>query len=236
MGNPYWPLFDLRIRTPRVEIRLPSDDVLIELARLALKGVHDSALMPFIHPWTDDPSLLLERGMMQWGWRHRAEWSPNDWSFNGAVFVNGEVVGVQSLMATDFASLRSVKTGSWLGIGHQGKGIGKEMRSAILHFALETLAALEARSGGFVDNPSSLGVSRALGYEEVGRRSILRRDIPAEMIELHLDRAKWREFAHDAAEVVGFNDDEIETKSSAQPMAPLTRFINSPQRANLLME
>ena len=41
--------------------------------------------------------------MMQWGWRHRAEWSPLlDWSFNGAVFVNGELVGVQSLMAKDF--------------------------------------------------------------------------------------------------------------------------------------
>ena len=204
MGNPYWPLFDLLIRTPRVEIRLPNDDVLVELTRLALKGVHDPNVMPFLHPWTDEPSPQLERGMLQWGWRHRAEWSSNNWSFNGAVFVNGEVVGVQSLMATDFATLRSVKTGSWLGVAYQGKGIGKEMRSAILHFAFETLEALEARSGGFIDNASSLGVSRAFGYEDDGRRSVLRRGIPTEMLELRLDCSKWREIAHSSTEVSGF--------------------------------
>ena len=171
MGNPYWPLFDLRIRTPRVEIRLPNDDVLVELTRLALKGVHDPNVMPFLHPWTDEPSPQLERGMLQWGWRHRAEWSSNNWSFNGA---------------------------------YQGKGIGKEMRSAILHFAFETLEALEARSGGFIDNASSLGVSRAFGYEDDGRRSVLRRGIPTEMLELRLDCSKWREIAHSSTEVSGF--------------------------------
>ena len=204
MGNPHWPLFDLRIRTQRVEIRLPRDDVLEELGRLALKGIHDSTLMPFLHPWTDEPSPQLERGVMQWGWRHRAEWSPLDWSFNGAVFVNGEVVGVQSLMAKDFASLRSVKTGSWLGIEHQGMGIGKEMRSAILHFAFESLGALEANSGGFVDNPASLAVSRSLGYEESGRRPVTRRGIPAELIDLHLDRSTWRRIARTKVDVSGF--------------------------------
>src|ERR1700692_2106784 len=102
MSHPYWPLFELRIKTPRVEIRLPDDDVLAELARLALLGVHDPALMPFLNPWTDAPSPELERGMMQWGWRHRATWTQRDWSFEGAVFVDGEVVGVQSLMAVNF--------------------------------------------------------------------------------------------------------------------------------------
>ena len=206
MGNPYWPLFDLRIRTERVEIRLPNDEVLAELAQLAAKGIHDAALMPFLHPWTDEPSPQLERGVMQWGWRHRAGWSPNDWSFNGAVFVSGEVVGVQSLMAKEFASNRSVKTGSWLGLAHQGAGIGKEMRTAILEFAFETLDALVARSGGFTDNPSSLGVSRALGYEEEGRRFVPRRGIPGELIDLRLDRSNWRQRAHAEVEILGFED------------------------------
>lgn len=206
MGNPYWPLFDLRIKSQRVEIRLPDDDVLTELARLALRGVHDPALMPFLHPWTDAPSPEIERGMMQWGWRHRATWSPSDWSFGGAVFVDGDVVGVQSLMAADFAALRSVKTGSWLGVAHQGTGIGKEMRTAMLHFAFEALGALEAHSGGFIDNESSLGVSRALGYEEKGRRTVSRRGIPTEMIELRLDRSRWRETPHPDVEIHGLEE------------------------------
>jgi RimJ/RimL family protein N-acetyltransferase len=162
--------------------------------------------MPFLHPWTDAPAREVERRMMQWGWRHRATWSPSDWSFGGAVFVDGEVVGVQSLMAVDFAALRSVKTGSWLGLAHQGKGIGKEMRSAILQFAFESLGAVEALSGGFPDNESSLGVSRALGYEENGRRTVSRRGVPTEMIDLRLDRSKWRETAHDNVDVQGFEE------------------------------
>ena len=202
MENPFWPLFDLRIRTRHVEIRLPSDDDLTGLARLALKGVHDPTFMPFLHPWTDEQSPELERGLLQWGWRHRATWSPNDWSFNGAVLVDGELVGVQSLMAKDFATLRSVKTGSWLGTAHQGQGIGKEMRSAILQFAFEGLDALEAHSGGFVDNESSLAVSRALGYEENGRRTVLRRGVPTELLDVRLDRSKWRQTAHPEVEIV----------------------------------
>ena len=162
--------------------------------------------MPFLNPWTDAPSPELERGMMQWGWRHRATWTQRDWSFEGAVFVDGEVVGVQSLMAVNFAVLRIVKTGSWLGLAHQGKGIGTEMRSAILHFAFEALGAVEAHSGGFIDNESSLAVSRALGYEENGRRTVSRRGIPTEMIELRLDRSRWREKTHLEVEIQGFEE------------------------------
>jgi hypothetical protein len=29
MANSYWPLFDLRVRTPRLEFRLPRDDDLV---------------------------------------------------------------------------------------------------------------------------------------------------------------------------------------------------------------
>lgn len=204
MESRYWPLFDLRIMTQRIEIRLPNDEELAELAHLASKGIHDPATMPFLHPWTDEPSPALERGLMQWGWRHRAEWSPNHWTFNGAVFVGDEVVGVQSLMADQFAVERTVKTGSWLGRAHQGQGIGREMRSAILSFAFETLGAREALSGGFVDNEVSLRVSRALGYEESGRRTIDRRGQPAEMMEFRLDVAKWRQSARTVTQVAGF--------------------------------
>jgi RimJ/RimL family protein N-acetyltransferase len=205
MENPFWPLFDLRIRTPRVEIRLPTDTDLVALARLAQRGVHEANVMPFLKPWTDAPSPELERGLLQWGWRHRAQWDTNKWTFSGAVFVQGEVVGVQDLMATDFATLRSVKTGSWLGIEHHGQGIGKEMRSAMLYFAFTGLGALEALSGGWSDNDSSLGVSRALGYQENGRHLGLRRGEPAEMVDLRLTRARWDALDHPTVEIEGLD-------------------------------
>ena len=34
MGHPFWPLFDLRVRTPTLELRLPTDDDLVAIARL----------------------------------------------------------------------------------------------------------------------------------------------------------------------------------------------------------
>jgi RimJ/RimL family protein N-acetyltransferase len=206
MENTFWPLFDLRIRTPRVEIRLPTDKDLVALAHLAQRGVHNANSMPFLKAWTDAPSPEMERGLLQWGWRHRAQWDANRWTFTGAVFVNGEVVGVQDLMATDFAALRSVKTGSWLGLENHGKGIGKEMRSAILHFAFTGLSAIEALSGGWWDNDSSLGVSRALGYQENGRHLGLQRGMPAELVDLRLTRAQWEALEHPSVEIEGLDN------------------------------
>jgi RimJ/RimL family protein N-acetyltransferase len=206
MENVYWPLFDLRIRTSRLEIRLANDDDLVELADLAARGVHDPATMPFLFPWTDEPSPRLERGLLQWGWRHRAGWNPNSWTFNGAVIEGSHVVGVQSLMATDFATSRVVKSASWLGLEHQGQGIGREMRTAILALAFEELGAREAHSGGFSDNVSSLKVSRALGYEESGRRTVLRRAAPSEVLELTLTRSAWDAAPHVDVEVTGLDE------------------------------
>jgi RimJ/RimL family protein N-acetyltransferase len=206
MENPFWPLFDLRIKTPRVEIRLATDDDLVALARLAIKGVHDPASMPFVLAWTDAPSPELERGLLQWGWRHRASWKANNWSFSGAVVVDNEVVGVQSLMAIDFASVRSVSTSSWLGIDYHRQGIGKEMRSAILHLAFNKLDAVEAHSGGWPDNDSSLGVSKSLGYRDNGRRLALQRGVPAEMLDLRLTRAEWSASDHPDTEVEGLEN------------------------------
>ena len=206
MENEYWPLFELRLRTPRLEIRLPNDETLVALARLAVQGVHDPSTMPFLYPWTDEPSPQLERGMLQWGWRHRAEWTPNNWTFTGAVFLNGDVVGVQSLSATDFAVRREVKSGSWLGRAYQGQGVGKEMRAAILTLAFEGLGAEVAHSGGFADNETSLNVSRALGYRDNGRRTAERRGVASELIELRLDRADWLPRAHLDVQIVGLRE------------------------------
>ena len=50
-----WPLFGLVLRTPRLELRLPSLERLAELGELAAEGVHDPAVMPFFVAWTDRP-------------------------------------------------------------------------------------------------------------------------------------------------------------------------------------
>jgi RimJ/RimL family protein N-acetyltransferase len=160
------------------------------LARIG-EGIHDPATMPFTVPWTDAPSPRLEHQALQHWWGLRATWTPQRWNLVGAVFVDGEAVGVQNLMAEDFAVVGVVKSGSWLGRRFQGQGIGTEMRAAVLHLAFEGLGAKEALSGAWEDNEASLAVSRSLGYAENGRETGRRRSSPATMVNLRLERARW---------------------------------------------
>jgi len=46
------PLYDLRLETPRLELRIGSHDELIELGRLADRGIHPADEMPFSVAWS----------------------------------------------------------------------------------------------------------------------------------------------------------------------------------------
>ena len=190
MAHPYWPLFDLVIRTPRLELRLPTQDELVELARLAGEGIHDPGWMPLMG-WTDQPSPQLERGVLHWHWGRWADWRAEGWNYNPIAFVDGEVAGTQGMFANQFAKLGVVETGSWLGRRFQGKGLGKEMRAAILHLAFAGLGAREAISGYWHDNEPSRRVSDSLGYEPNGEQWLLRRDVADRQVNVRLRREEW---------------------------------------------
>lgn len=187
----WWPLLQLRLRTPRLELRPPSDNDLDALASLAASGVHDPAVQPFAVPWTDRPPAERARSVLQYHWSQRAAWKPENWTLDFAVVRDGTVVGAQGMSARDFAILREVTTGSWLGREHHGLGIGTEMRAAVLHLAFAGLGAHYATSGAFADNLASLGVSRKLGYAADGVERQVSRGLPAKTLRLRLDRQTW---------------------------------------------
>jgi RimJ/RimL family protein N-acetyltransferase len=201
----HWPLFDLRIRTPRLELRLPTEALLDDLIDAALDGVHEPSAMPFEVPWTDAPRDELPFNTLQFHWSQLAGFGRDDWHLAFVVLVDGAVVGVQGIGATRFPVLRQVGTGSWIGLRHQGQGIGTEMRTAILQFAFDSLGATYAISGAWTDNAASLAVSRKLGYRENGRTRKVRRDAVAEQIELRLSRDEWEPHRRDDIEVEGFD-------------------------------
>jgi RimJ/RimL family protein N-acetyltransferase len=203
VGDEHWPLFRLRIVTPQLELRYPNDADAYTLVDLATAGIHDTATMPFQLPWTDEPSPRRERGSLQFYWRTRAEWTPQRWQCVFAVVLGGQIVGVQDLGAENFAVLREVVTGSWLGRAHQGQGIGKEMRAAVLHFAFAGLGAEYALSTAFHDNIASRRVSEALGYEVVGRQRKLRRDVPDWSIDYRMTRESWERRRRDDFTIEG---------------------------------
>jgi RimJ/RimL family protein N-acetyltransferase len=209
MPHPYWPLYDVVVRTPRLELRLPDEDELVALAKVAGDGVHDPSWMP-LAGWTDQPSPQLERGVLSWHWGKRAQWTPMNWDYNPVVLVDGVVVGTQSLIAVEFGKLRVVETGSWLGLPFQGQGIGKEMRAAILHLAFDGLGAQRALSGYWHDNDASRRVSESLGYEPNGDQWLLRRNERTLEVHVKLERDVWQAGRRDDITVEGLTAEALE--------------------------
>jgi RimJ/RimL family protein N-acetyltransferase len=193
----------LRLRTPELELRWPSLGDLDALADLAALGVHDPDVQPFASAWTDAPAADRARGTMQYHWSRWASWKPSDWTMELAVIRDGTVVGTQGIGARDFAVVREVRTGSWLGRHYHGQGIGTQMRAAVLHLAFEGLGAQHATSGAFEDNAASLGVSRKLGYRENGIEWHVVRGHPATVRRLRLARADWHAARSVPVEIYG---------------------------------
>jgi RimJ/RimL family protein N-acetyltransferase len=183
------PLSELRLRTPRLELRLPDEDELDQLYEVAAAGIHPAEEMPFGVAWTDD----LNREMFIGYHRHlRESWRPEAWKIDLGVWAGGELVGVQGIGADDFAAKRLIATGSWLGAAHQGRGIGTEMRGAVLELAFTHLGAEAVTSGAFDANLASRRVSEKLGYRVVGRETLSPRGTPQPHVLLRLERADWR--------------------------------------------
>lgn len=206
MKPQHWPLYGLRIRTPRLELRLPELELLDELASVAADGVHAPDTMPFTVPWTDGPPAARGRAVFQHVLASVANWSVQDWALSLAVLHEGRVVGRQDVMAKDFAVTDEVSTGSWLGLAHQGRGIGTEMRAAALHLAFAGLGAGSAVSTAMTDNPRSLGVSRRLGYLPDGLEAAALRGAPVTLQRLRLGRARWEEYRTVEVTVEGLDD------------------------------
>jgi RimJ/RimL family protein N-acetyltransferase/predicted GNAT family acetyltransferase len=186
------PLACLRLRTPRLELRLATRAELRELAAVARAGIHDPDAMPFVVPWTDradEPAFVEE--FVEFHDARLRDWRPDSWHIELVVFHDGRPIGVQALIGKEFARDRTVVTGSWLGRPWQGRGFGTEMRTAVLALAFSGLGAEVARSGALLNNEQSLGVSRKLGYTEVGMSSVAPRGVPVAHHDLELHRAEF---------------------------------------------
>jgi RimJ/RimL family protein N-acetyltransferase len=191
MADHLWPLYHLRLRTERLELRLPNEAEIGALCEVAKAGIHSPGEMPFGVAWSTKPSPRFEREYIQWHWKQRADWTPAAWSLELAVFLDGRPIGSQTLAAREFATFRTVNTGSWLGRPEQGRGLGKEMRGAVLALAFDGLDAAAATTEAFLDNPASAGVSRSLGYRPNGTGSIAPEGVARETERFRMSRADW---------------------------------------------
>ena len=201
---PAWPLFGLVVSTPRLSLRYASDDDLQELARFRRGRVIGDGAEPF----DGESTFYMSSPTAEWRaltgeWGARARTSPEWWHLSFAVVVSGEIVGQQNITGADFGRLRSVNSFSFLAKTHQGQGLGREMRSAVLHLAFAGLGALRAESDAFADNHASQAVSRALGYQPNGTMIGPRPSGPATMVRQLLTRQSWERIRRSDIEIEG---------------------------------
>ncbi len=200
------PLFGLRLRTARLELRLPTPENLVALAHVAEAGVHPPEQMPFRVAWTDGagkPGFL--ETVLDYHLGSQRDWTPERWSLDLSVWVDGEPIGFQGMRAEGFAQARRVETGSWLGRRFQGQGYGTEMRVAVLDLAFLGLGALVAESGYAEDNLQSKGVSVKLGYEPAGEGWESPRGKPVRHLKLAVTAERWSEIAREPTRIDGLD-------------------------------
>ena len=164
-----WPTYGLRIRTTRLCLRLPDLEELAALADLAGRGVHGPGERPFLTPWTEGTATDRAIFVLREHWSALHNWRATDWQLGLGVFRdNDEPLGMMTMRGRDFRILREVSTSSWLGLEHQGQGIGTEARTGLLALAFDHLDASNAVAEVFPDNYASQAVSRKLGYQPDG--------------------------------------------------------------------
>jgi RimJ/RimL family protein N-acetyltransferase len=186
------PLNELRLMTPRLELRLGTRNELVGLGCLAQEGIHPPEEMPFAVAWTDrsgDEGFV--ESFVEFHEAALRDWRPEKWTLNLLVFTGGRPVGSQTIAAANFASTRTVATGSWLGKQFQRQGLGTEMRIAVLELAFRELGAVAATSGAIVGNQASKRVSDKLGYTIAGTSTVSPRGEPLLHYDLMIERDAW---------------------------------------------
>lgn len=192
MTHPLWPLYDLRLRTGNLELRLPTEAELLGFAAVVEAGIHPPDEMPFGIAWTDQPTAERNRSSYQWWMGSRGAWSVDDWTLTLGVWEAGRPVGFQDLRGHQFPVFRTVGTGSWVGLEFQGRGLGKLMRQAALALAFDHLGAEVAESEAFIDNPASNRVSLAVGYQPNGFGRLAPRGVARETQRFRMTLEDWR--------------------------------------------
>ena len=165
-----WPLQGIRLRTADLELEVMTEADLPTLWELLPDDVE---MNPHATTYAGLDERANRRAVLAQGyWRALGLWSPDDWALPFVVRSEGVVVGAQWLEGPDWRADRTVDSSSWLVPPARGRGLGQQMRAAVLALAFGPLRAEAAISSAVIGNAPSLGVSRALGYRET-HRSVL---------------------------------------------------------------
>ncbi|HVQ88005.1 MAG TPA: GNAT family protein [Actinomycetes bacterium] len=198
-----WPLFELRIKTHDLTLRPMTESDLEQVCRILPADVDmDPAATTY-----DGVDQASTRSIIvcQSYWKAFGTWRPDAWRLNFMVYEGDSLVGAQELEGNDFVTLRTVDTASFLVASARGRGLGKQMRRAVLTLAFRELGARAAITSAYHDNAASLGVSTSIGYRPNGESFLARGDGVDTLKHLRMTRAEWEETEGQAAvKIEGF--------------------------------
>ncbi|MFZ4515100.1 MAG: GNAT family N-acetyltransferase [Acidimicrobiia bacterium] len=223
-------LAGLRILTPRLELRIPTDADIEALCALARLGIHDPAVMPFDTPWTDTPDAEFHAQFQSFHAQVRASWGTPAWDYEFVVSARDRsniTIGTQGLAMRGEPLVP--ETGSWLGQQFQGQGYGTEMRAAVLSYAFDVLGLAFVTSGAYTFNVASHRVSEKMGYVETHRVTKAPRGVPQESVRYRIDREQFAARRPDLPiEFVGSAPVVARTTTDADPFSGVE--IEHPRR------
>jgi RimJ/RimL family protein N-acetyltransferase len=157
--------------------------------------------MPFLTAWTDGigkPGFVDE--FIRFHQTRRKEWRPDKWHLLLGVWAARELAGTQ---AAELTAPGTAETGSWIGQRFQRRGIGTEMRAAMLALLFDGLGLETATSGALEGNVASARVSEKLGYEQAGEGTASPRGKPVRAQNLRLTRERWQSLERPHVEIEG---------------------------------
>jgi RimJ/RimL family protein N-acetyltransferase len=182
----------LRITTPRLILRIPTNEEVTALAQIALEGIQPKGEPHFQSDELYDKSLdKIESFLREHVNKNIVEWNKKNWQLPFAIFSEDKPIGMITVYAKDFPIAGGFGCGYWLGIAHQGKGLGTEMLQAVLSLGFDGLHAREAYVGAWSDNVASLRIMEKLGFIFNGEYWMARQGQPVKDIRMKLSREKW---------------------------------------------
>lgn len=204
----YLPIYRIRLRTFRLELSVPNNELYAWVADVAVKEGRRPDFIADDFPWSDASPVERGRSVALWFHSTLGRWSPENWTLPFGVFYNGRAIGVQELSGKDFAVSREVRTRTWTGRAYHGKGIGTAIHAMALDFAFAALAADWATTTTCDGDEASARIARKLGYELDGRELRVVQGVRRTDQRWQLSREGWgscEEYLRHDTQIEGFD-------------------------------
>lgn len=190
------PLRRLRIHTPDLILRLPTDAEIWDLAARSVGRIITAGKEHYLGPWASVGSPRYELDFWRYHVDALSQITADRWTLNfcaySALDDDGLAIGQTSLSGEDFLIAKTVSTGSWLLPEYRGSGLGKQLRAGVLALAFDEFGAERARTTHAADNDAGIGVSRSLGYRPDGSDEVVLAGALRRVDRWVLPRSEWR--------------------------------------------